>query len=161
MVTRYSSPTIATLSTELRAMRRGQGIYDILLPARLGSIARTVFRVTPADSITTVRRKVIGGLEKAMTSLTPHERAVLSATFNMAAAIIAESTLSYLGYGVQAPEFQWDDFKGLDVKGKTLVVLVNDPPVAEAGNPDALDPTTSGANAASAVQAPRSSGCST
>src|SRR6185312_9890525 len=31
------------------------------------------------------------------------------------------------GYGVNAPEAQWNDFDGLDVKGKTLVVLVNDP----------------------------------
>ena len=35
----------------------------------------------------------------------------------------------FAGYGVQAPEFQWDDFSGVDVKGKTIVVLVNDPPV--------------------------------
>jgi len=37
----------------------------------------------------------------------------------------------FAGYGVQAPEFQWDDFKGLDVKGKVLLVLVNDPPVPD------------------------------
>jgi Zn-dependent M28 family amino/carboxypeptidase len=41
------------------------------------------------------------------------------------------SELVFAGYGVQAPEYQWDDFKGLDVKGKTIVVLVNDPPVDE------------------------------
>ena len=39
------------------------------------------------------------------------------------------SELVFAGYGVQAPEYQWDDFKGTDVKGKTIVVLVNDPPV--------------------------------
>src|SRR5690606_1576155 len=42
---------------------------------------------------------------------------------------LQNSEMVFVGYGVQAPEFQWDDFKGLDVKGKTLVVLVNDPPV--------------------------------
>jgi Zn-dependent M28 family amino/carboxypeptidase len=42
------------------------------------------------------------------------------------------SELVFVGYGVQAPEFQWDDFKGVDVKGKTIVVLVNDPPIAKA-----------------------------
>jgi Zn-dependent M28 family amino/carboxypeptidase len=47
------------------------------------------------------------------------------------------SDLIFVGYGVQAPEFQWDDFKGVDVKGKTIVVLVNDPPVSKAdGTPD-------------------------
>ncbi|MEP6780237.1 MAG: M28 family metallopeptidase [Gemmatimonadaceae bacterium] len=42
-----------------------------------------------------------------------------------------KSELVYVGYGVEAPEFGWDDFKGVDVAGKTLVVLVNDPPLAD------------------------------
>jgi Zn-dependent M28 family amino/carboxypeptidase len=42
----------------------------------------------------------------------------------------------FVGYGVQAPEFQWDDYKGVDLRGKTMVVLVGDPPV-----PDPLDAT--------------------
>lgn len=37
----------------------------------------------------------------------------------------------FAGYGAQAPEYQWDDFKGVDVKGKMLVVLVNDPGYAD------------------------------
>lgn len=41
------------------------------------------------------------------------------------------SELVFVGYGTEAPEFQWDDFKGLDVAGKTLVMLVNDPPLAD------------------------------
>ncbi len=45
------------------------------------------------------------------------------------AAIDAE--MVFVGYGVQAPEFQWDDFKGIDVKGKVIVVLINDPPVPD------------------------------
>ena len=40
---------------------------------------------------------------------------------------IADSELVFLGYGVNAPEQQWNDFEGIDVKGKTLVVLINDP----------------------------------
>jgi len=35
--------------------------------------------------------------------------------------------LVFVGYGVTAPERKWDDFKGVDVKGKILVVLINDP----------------------------------
>jgi len=42
------------------------------------------------------------------------------------------SDMVFVGYGVQAPELNWDDFKGIDVKGKTIVVLVNDPPVKKA-----------------------------
>jgi Zn-dependent M28 family amino/carboxypeptidase len=58
-----------------------------------------------------------------------------------------DSPIVFVGYGVQAPEFQWDDYKGLDVKGKTLVMLVNDPPVPDPANPSALDPKTFGGNA--------------
>jgi Zn-dependent M28 family amino/carboxypeptidase len=48
------------------------------------------------------------------------------------------SEIVFVGYGVQAPEFKWDDYKGMDLKGKTLVMLVNDPPVPDAsGQPDA------------------------
>ena len=39
--------------------------------------------------------------------------------------------LVFVGYGTKAPEFNWDDFKGADVKGKVLVMLVNDPPLAD------------------------------
>jgi hypothetical protein len=40
---------------------------------------------------------------------------------------LANAPLLFVGYGVTAPERNWDDFKGEDVKGKLLVVLVNDP----------------------------------
>ncbi len=40
---------------------------------------------------------------------------------------LENSDLVFAGYGVVAPEYGWDDYKGLDVKGKTVVVLVNDP----------------------------------
>ncbi|HEX8825344.1 MAG TPA: M28 family metallopeptidase [Archangium sp.] len=40
---------------------------------------------------------------------------------------LTESEFVFVGYGVSAPEVGWDDFKGLDLRGKTLVVLVNDP----------------------------------
>ncbi|MFN8573245.1 MAG: M28 family metallopeptidase [Gemmatimonadaceae bacterium] len=46
-------------------------------------------------------------------------------------AALSQSELVFVGYGVEAPEFQWDDFKGADVTGKTLVMLVNDPPLAD------------------------------
>jgi Zn-dependent M28 family amino/carboxypeptidase len=44
---------------------------------------------------------------------------------------LAQSELVFVGYGTEAPEFGWDDFKGMDVAGKTLVMLVNDPPLAD------------------------------
>lgn len=40
---------------------------------------------------------------------------------------IANAPLVFVGYGVKAPERNWDDFKGVDLKGKIAVVLINDP----------------------------------
>ena len=57
-------------------------------------------------------------------------------------ASIAGSDVVFAGYGVEAPEYNWNDFKDVDVKGKTIVVLVNDPQVPDPSNPSALDPKT-------------------
>src|ERR1035437_11040153 len=53
---------------------------------------------------------------------------------------VENSDVVFVGYGVVAPEYGWDDYKGLDVRGKTLVMLVNDPPVVDPANPSKLDP---------------------
>jgi Zn-dependent M28 family amino/carboxypeptidase len=52
---------------------------------------------------------------------------------------VKDSDVVYVGYGVVAPEYGWDDFKGLDVKGKTLVFLINDPPLPDPNDPSKLD----------------------
>src|ERR1041385_8692820 len=62
-------------------------------------------------------------------------------------ATIDNSELVFVGYGVVAPEFNWDDYKGLDVKGKTLVMLVDDPPVPDPSNPSELDAKVFGGKA--------------
>jgi Zn-dependent M28 family amino/carboxypeptidase len=62
-------------------------------------------------------------------------------------ASIDASELVFVGYGVEAPEFQWDDYKGLDAANKTLVMLVNDPPVPDPAQPGALDSKTFGGRA--------------
>jgi Zn-dependent M28 family amino/carboxypeptidase len=53
---------------------------------------------------------------------------------------IEHSDVVFVGYGVVAPEYGWDDFKGLDVRGKTLIMLVGDPPVPDPNDPSKLDP---------------------
>ncbi|MDR6984119.1 Zn-dependent M28 family amino/carboxypeptidase [Rheinheimera pacifica] len=40
---------------------------------------------------------------------------------------VADSEVVFVGYGIVAPEYNWNDYAGLDVKGKTVVMLVNDP----------------------------------
>jgi Zn-dependent M28 family amino/carboxypeptidase len=44
----------------------------------------------------------------------------------------ASGELVFVGYGATAPEYQWNDFKDVDVRGKILLVLVNDPPAPAA-----------------------------
>jgi Zn-dependent M28 family amino/carboxypeptidase len=38
-----------------------------------------------------------------------------------------DAGIVYVGYGIEAPEYQWDDYKGVDVRGKVLLMLVNEP----------------------------------
>jgi Zn-dependent M28 family amino/carboxypeptidase len=57
-------------------------------------------------------------------------------------AAVENSDVVFAGYGVEAPEFNWNDFKGVDVKGKTILVLVNDPAVPDPSDPSKLDPKT-------------------
>jgi Zn-dependent M28 family amino/carboxypeptidase len=57
------------------------------------------------------------------------------------------SDLVFVGYGVQAPEYDWDDYKGLDVRGKTLVMLINDPAVPDPSDPSKLDSSVFGGKA--------------
>jgi Zn-dependent M28 family amino/carboxypeptidase len=52
---------------------------------------------------------------------------------------VEESELVFVGYGVVAPEFDWDDFKDVDVRGKTVVMLINDPAVPHPNDPSRLD----------------------
>ena len=40
---------------------------------------------------------------------------------------VAGAPVLFVGYGIQSPEWQWDDYKGIDTKGKVLLMLVNDP----------------------------------
>ncbi|MEY2880170.1 MAG: hypothetical protein RLZZ15_2550 [Verrucomicrobiota bacterium] len=52
----------------------------------------------------------------------------------------------FVGYGVVAPEYGWDDYKGVDVRGKTVVMLINDPPVTDPAT-GKLDPKIFGGTA--------------
>ena len=60
---------------------------------------------------------------------------------------IPSGEMVFVGYGVTAPEYRWDDYKDVDVRGKTVVILVNDPPVPDAKSPGGLDPRTFQGNA--------------
>src|SRR5438046_8891856 len=52
---------------------------------------------------------------------------------------IEKSDLVFVGYGVVAPEYGWDDYKDVDVRGKTILMLINDPPIPDPKDPSKLD----------------------
>jgi Zn-dependent M28 family amino/carboxypeptidase len=52
---------------------------------------------------------------------------------------VTRSELVFVGYGVTAPEYFWDDYKGADLKGKTLLMLINDPQIPDPADPARLD----------------------
>ena len=52
---------------------------------------------------------------------------------------VENSDIVFVGYGVVAPEYGWDDYKGVDVRGKTIVMLINDPAVPDATDATKLD----------------------
>src|SRR5437762_2266582 len=52
---------------------------------------------------------------------------------------IDNSDVVFVGYGVVAPEYGWNDYKDVDVKGKTILMLIGDPPVPNPKDPSKLD----------------------
>jgi Zn-dependent M28 family amino/carboxypeptidase len=44
-----------------------------------------------------------------------------------------DAPIVFVGYGISAPEYNWDDYKGVDLKGKALLMLVNEPPSDDPG----------------------------
>ncbi len=55
------------------------------------------------------------------------EEFIASTTRIVESVVIDKSPLVFAGYGIVAPEYKWNDYAGIDVTGKTVVVLVNDP----------------------------------
>ena len=58
-----------------------------------------------------------------------------------------DAPIVFAGYGVEAPEYKWNDFKNVNVKGKVLLVLINDPPIPDPKDPSKLDPKMFGGKA--------------
>ena len=52
---------------------------------------------------------------------------------------INNSDIVFVGYGIVAPEYGWDDYKDVDVRGKTILILINDPLIPDPKDPSRLD----------------------
>src|SRR2546421_868565 len=53
---------------------------------------------------------------------------------------VENTDVVFVGYGIVAPEFGWDDYKDVDVRGKTILMLINDPAIPDPADPSKLDP---------------------
>lgn len=54
---------------------------------------------------------------------------------------VENSELVFVGYGIVAPEYGWDDYKDVDVRGKTILMLINDPVLRDPNDPARVDET--------------------
>ncbi|MFZ4985863.1 MAG: M28 family metallopeptidase [Blastocatellia bacterium] len=109
----------------------------------------TAFGLQPGNPDGTYIQKVplIGSTPQARVSFTAGQRNIEPAEEDFLARSsrfepqvdLRNSEMVFVGYGVVAPEYGWDDFKDVDVRGKTVVMLINDPQIPDATNPE--DPT--------------------
>jgi len=69
---------------------------------------------------------VFSNKEKSLT-LKQWDQFVVSSGVQSERAVIDDAEIVFVGYGIQAPEYDWDDFKGQDLTGKVLLIMNNDP----------------------------------
>jgi len=119
--------TVAYLTRQFQEMGLAPGNPD---GTYLQEVPLVGLKGTPSGSI------AAGG--KTITFEFPRDAVALTRRF-VAAADVEDSEVVFVGYGIVAPEYGWDDYKGLDVRGKTIVMLVNDPPVPDPKDPAQLD----------------------
>jgi Zn-dependent M28 family amino/carboxypeptidase len=90
------------------------------------------FTATPSAEFTVRGRKMPLTFHQDYVALSRHPEDSIN---------VVNSDIVFVGYGAVAPEYGWDDFKGMDVHGKTLVMLINDPPVPDPRDSSRLDST--------------------
>lgn len=94
------------------------------------------FQSVPAVGITLDPAASKLSIETKSGALTPRladDAVFWSPRYDAPDAAVRGSDIVFAGYGVVAPEYKWNDYAGLDVRGKTVVVLINDP-----GNEDPM-----------------------
>lgn len=128
--------TVAYLTDQFRKMGLKPGNTDGTYVQKVPLVG-----ITPTPSTLVVRK---GSDERRLA----WKDDVVAWTKHVAeSATLENSELVFVGYGVVAPEYNWDDYKDVDVRGKTLVMLVNDPPVPNPEDANELDPKTFGGRA--------------
>jgi Zn-dependent M28 family amino/carboxypeptidase len=118
--TRGGALTEAYLASQLR--------YLGLEPGNNGSYLQRV----PIDVVTAAASSIRASASGRATAQLRYPDDVVVWAGSSTEASVAKAPVVFVGYGVNAPEFRWDDFKGVEVRGKILLVLVNDPPAPSA-----------------------------
>ncbi|HEY8696216.1 MAG TPA: M28 family peptidase [Rhizomicrobium sp.] len=96
------------------------------------------FQPVPAVNITLDASKsslVFNTQQGALSPKFPDEDVYWTPQFKGADVAVKNEPLVFVGYGVVAPEYHWNDYAGVNMKGKTVVILINDPGNEDA-NPD-------------------------
>jgi Zn-dependent M28 family amino/carboxypeptidase len=122
--TRGEDSTVAYLEREFRRLGLAPGNPD-------GTYVQDVTLVGYTGEAT--GSFTVGGRPLPLTPLTD---VVAVARHAAPVTAVENSEVVFVGYGVTAPEFGWDDYAGVDVRGKTVVMLINDPQVTRNGRLD-------------------------
>ena len=127
------SKTVAYLADQFRALglepagEGGSYFQPVPLVGSTATLSPLTFRKGDTRLVLPVRDDFVAWTKRAV-----------------AATALDESDVVFVGYGVEAPEVNWDDYKGIDLSGKTMVVLIGDPPVPDPSDPSRLDPQVFG-----------------
>ena len=126
--------TVAYLEREFRALGLKPGNPD-----------GTYIQKVPMVGITSKTKSTFtaGGSEVSFTPITEY---TASSRRLKPQIEVKDTDIVFVGYGMVAPEYGWDDYKGLDVRGKTVLMLVNDAPVVDPAT-GKLDPAIFKGNA--------------
>ncbi len=115
--TRGEDSTVAYLVDQFKALGLKPGNPD-------GTYTQNVPLVGITPKVTAVITQ--GGKTMVLTGQTDY----IASSRHVAPKVSVEnSEMVFVGYGIVAPEYGWDDYKDVDVKGKTIVMLVSDPPI--------------------------------
>lgn len=120
--------TVAYLTEQFKSMGLAPGNPD-------GSYLQKV----PMVGINGVPQLSLRGCAAALPRLSAPMDYVAGSTQSKTLVETKASELVFVGYGVVAPEYGWDDYKDVDVRGKTIVMLINDPQVPDPKDPGRLD----------------------
>ena len=114
-MTRGEDSTVRYIKTQLQKLK--------LEPA----FGKSYFQDVPLVNIVSKSSDMAFRTKKGLLALKPVDDFVAFTEQIIDKSVIENARLVFAGYGIIAPEYNWNDYKGLDVKGKVVIVLVNDP----------------------------------